>query len=52
MRKETVVVTEAFYVENYSQDICHMLVILPHANLMVGICARVLHWINKIAGNA
>lgn len=43
IRKEAVVVTEAFYVENYSQDVCHMLVILPHANLMFGICARVLH---------
>lgn len=43
IRKEAVVVTEAFYVENYSQDVCCMLVILPHANLMVRICAHVLH---------
>lgn len=42
IRKEAVVVT-VFYVENYSQDVCRMLVILPHANLMVRICARVLH---------
>lgn len=42
-RKEAVVVTEAFYVENYSQDVCRMLVILPHAKLMFRVCARVLH---------